>query len=60
MADREQAPEDDAKRRFREALEAKKARKGGGEAHTDAAGKARGGNGPGAGGGQRMFRRKSG
>ena len=55
MADSEQ---DDTKRRFREALERKKAKAGGGAAHKDAGGKQPRAHGPLE--SRREFRRKSG
>ncbi|MGW0159095.1 DUF5302 domain-containing protein [Mycobacterium sp. NPDC003323] len=57
MAD--QTPEDDTKRKFREALERKKAQAGGGTSHADGGRKqARGAHGPVE--NRREFRRKSG
>jgi len=50
---------DDAKRKFREALERKQARSAGAAGHTEGAGKRSKSHGP-AGGGRREFRRKSG
>lgn len=51
-------PQDDVKRRFREALDRKNARAKAGESHTDSLSKARDAHGPGA--SRRTFRRKSG
>ncbi len=51
-------PEDDMKRRFREALERKNAKAKSGESHADASSKIHGSHGPV--GGRRTFRRKSG
>lgn len=55
MAD---APEDDNKRKFREALERKKAKAGGGSAHKDGGAKQPRAHGPVE--NRREFRRKSG
>lgn len=51
-------PQDDMKRRFREALERKNARAKEGESHTDGASKIHDVHGPGS--RRRTFRRKSG
>jgi hypothetical protein len=51
-------PADETKRKFREALERKKAKSAGGAAHTDAGNKQSPAHGPA--GGRREFRRKSG
>jgi hypothetical protein len=51
-------PEDETKRKFREALERKKAQSGGGAAHEDAGRKQSRSRGPVE--GRREFRRKSG
>lgn len=61
MAESESAdvsPEDDTKRKFREALERKKAKAAGGTAHADGGGKQSRAHG--AAGNHREFRRKSG
>ncbi len=52
------APEDDNKRKFREALERKNAKSAGGADHKDAGAKQTGAHG--AAGNRREFRRKSG
>ena len=52
------APEDDAKRKFREALERKNAKSSGGSDHKDAGAKQPGAHG--AASNRREFRRKSG
>ncbi len=51
-------PADETKRKFREALERKKAKNSGGAAHLDGQGKQSHAHGPA--GGRREFRRKSG
>ena len=51
-------PQDETKRKFREALERKKARSAGAAGHQDGAGKQSRAHGPAA--GRREFRRKSG
>ncbi len=51
-------PEDDTKRRFREALERKRSQAGGGAAHTDGGNRQSHAHGPA--GNRREFRRKSG
>ncbi len=57
-AESAQAPEDETKRRFREALERKKAQSAGGSAHKDAGAKQPRSHGPAE--SRREFRRKSG
>jgi len=52
------APEDDTKKKFREALERKNAKAAGGAAHTDGGNKQSKAHGPVE--GRREFRRKSG
>lgn len=59
MASDESPSEDETKRKFREALERKKAGSAGGTAHKDAGRKQSQAHGA-AGGGRREFRRKSG
>ncbi len=54
----ESAPEDDTKRKFKEALDRKKAHSSGGSDHKDAGGKQTRAHGPVE--GRREFRRKSG
>ncbi len=58
MADSDSTPADDAKRKFREALDRKNAKSTGGAAHTD--GGAKQSRSHGAVGNRREFRRKSG
>lgn len=58
-SEKDGAPEDETKRKFREALERKKAASAGGSAHKDAGNKQSQAHGA-AGGGRREFRRKSG
>lgn len=58
MADEQPDPNEDTKRKFREALERKKAKGGGGASHADAGGKQAHAHGPVA--NRREFRRKSG
>lgn len=58
MAESESDPQDDTKRKFREALERKKAKSAGGSAHTDAGAKQSRSHGPLE--SRREFRRKSG
>jgi hypothetical protein len=58
MANEDAAPEDDNKRKFREALERKKAKAAGGASHKDAVGKQARSHGPVE--SRREFRRKSG
>ncbi len=58
MADSETDPQDETKRRFREALERKKAKSDSGGVHKDAGGKQSRANGPME--NRREFRRRSG
>jgi len=58
MATEEPDPQDETKRKFREALERKKANAAGGAAHTDAGNKQSHAHGPAE--QRRSFRRKSG
>lgn len=58
MATSEPDPQDETKRKFREALERKKANAAGGTAHTDGGGKQSHAHGPAE--QRRSFRRKSG
>ncbi|MCW1959958.1 MAG: DUF5302 domain-containing protein [Mycobacterium sp.] len=58
MADAEPDPADETKRKFREALDRKKANAAGGTAHTDGGGKGSHAHGPAE--QRRSFRRKSG
>lgn len=58
MADSDPDPADETKRRFREALERKKAKSAGGATHRDGGTKQSHAHGPVA--GRREFRRKSG
>lgn len=58
MAEGEQDPQDDTKRRFREALERKQAKAAGGASHADGGGKQTHAHGPAE--QRRTFRRKSG
>lgn len=58
MTESESDPQEETKRKFREALERKKAKSAGGTAHTDAGGKQS--HAHGAVGNRREFRRKSG
>ncbi|MCV7344311.1 DUF5302 domain-containing protein [Mycolicibacterium rhodesiae] len=58
MAESESEPQDDNKRKFREALERKKAKSAGGSAHTDSGPKQPRSHGPAE--NRREFRRKSG
>lgn len=58
MADEQPDPADETKRKFREALERKKAKSAGGSAHTDAGNTSSHAHGPL--GNKRSFRRKSG
>ena len=58
MTESESDPQDETKRKFREALERKKAKAAGGTAHTDGVGKQS--HAHGAAGNRREFRRKSG
>ena len=58
MAESQSEPEDDNKRKFREALERKKAKSAAGSAHTDGGAKKPSAHGPAA--NRREFRRKSG
>ena len=58
MADAEPDPNEDTKRKFREALERKKAKASGGASHADGGGKQVHAHGPVA--NRREFRRKSG
>lgn len=59
MANPEPEPQDDTKRKFREALERKAAKAAGAASRAEGAGKQSRAHGP-AGGGRREFRRKSG
>jgi len=58
MTESESDPQEETKRKFREALERKKAKSAGGTAHTDVGGKQS--HAHGAAGNRREFRRKSG
>lgn len=58
MAESESEPQDDTKRKFREALERKKAKSAGGAGHTDGGNKQPRAHGPLE--SRREFRRKSG
>ena len=58
MTESESDPQDETKRKFREALERKKAKSSGGTSHTAAGGKQS--HAHGAVGNRREFRRKSG
>lgn len=59
MADAESEPQDETKRKFREALERKQARAAGAATRAEGVGKNSKAHGP-VGGGRREFRRKSG